>query len=198
MLHNWVGELDSDDYTRPPLHQAVRYGTDDEVAQILDEGNDINEVDWWGRPALFEAARCGLVSTVALLVERGADVAFQGPAYSSFPGPETACSLAADGYYVNYSRGLRKKDGISASQNKESALAIIQMPLQRHVAVYGLVEWLRKPLAMQGHRDQVSAVAEQDQDEARLLQLAITLVLKEAGFRSSRRPRKSGGRGRVR
>jgi ankyrin repeat protein len=194
MLHNWVGELDSDDYRRPPLHQAVRYGTDDEVAQILDEGHDINEVDWWGRPALSEAARCGLVSSVALLLESGADVAFQGPTYSSFQGPETACSLAADGYYVNYSRGLRKKDGISALKNKESALAIIQMLLQRHVAVYGLVEGLRKPLAMLGHPEQVSAVAEQDQDEELLLQLATTLVLEEGGFRDSKRPRASGAK----
>lgn len=134
--------------------------------------------------------------TSKLLIERGAEVAFQGPTYSSFPGPETACSLAADGYYVNYSRGLRKKDNITASQNKESALAIIRMLLQKHIAVYGLVEGLHKPLAMVGHPKRISAVAEQDEDEELLLQLATTLVLKEGGVRKSKRPRASGARRR--
>lgn len=46
MLKNWITELDSEYYRRPPLHQAVRYGTDAVVAQILDEGHDINEPDW--------------------------------------------------------------------------------------------------------------------------------------------------------
>ena len=193
MLKSWIKDLEVEDYTRPPLHQAVRYGTDADVAQVLNEGHDINEVDWWGRSALFEAARCGLVSIAKLLIDRDADVTAQGQLYCSVPGRENAVSLAADGYYVNYRCG-RKKEGIEEAQCKESAVAIIRMLLQKLVLIYGLVEGLQNFLAMKENRDKISVAASQIPEEDQLLQQATRLVLEEAGYRDSKRPRGGGCR----
>jgi ankyrin repeat protein len=192
MLQSWIKDLELDDYKRPPLHQAVRYGTTAQVEQILDEGYDINETDFWDRTALLEAARCGLRSMTQLLLERGADITFEGPSYFSVPSRENAVSLAADSCYVNYYGDKGKQ--IKEEQRRENALAIIQTMLKKLIATYGHIDGLKKSLGSNENQNKIGLAALEIQDEAELLQLATKLVLQEAGYRDSKRPRGGGCR----
>jgi hypothetical protein len=56
----------------PALFYALEHP--DEVAQLLDQGADINEGNAFGKTALMYAAHYDLDATVALLLARGADV----------------------------------------------------------------------------------------------------------------------------
>ena len=192
MLQSWIKDLELDDYKRPPLHQAIRYGTTTQVEQILDEGYDISQTDFWDRTALLEAARCGLVPMTQLLVERGVDITVEGPSYFSVPWRENALSLAADSCYVNYYGDKGKH--ISGEQRRENALAIIHILLKRLMATYGPLDGLRKSVGSEENQNKISFAASEIQDEAELLQLATKLVLQEAGYRDSKRPRRGGCR----
>lgn len=193
MLQNWVKDLEVDDYKRPALHQAVRYGTTTQVEEILENGHDINETDGWGRTAILEAARYGLTTMTSLLIDRGADIEWEGPSYCSVPSSENALSLAADSYYVNY-RGERGKATADDAQRRETAISIIGMMLQKLVATYGAADGLKKPLGTEENRQAIATAASQSQEESDLLQLATKLILQEAGYRDSQRPRRGGSR----
>lgn len=77
----------------------AREGKNDELAEFLDHGLDINVQDSDGNTFLMLAAYKGEVDTVAMLVGRGANVDIrnnrdQSPlAGALFKGEETVCSL---------------------------------------------------------------------------------------------------------
>lgn len=79
-----------------PLMQAVVFGSPDEVQQLIDEGADLEAVDFWSRTAFLLAVFSGRIDLATLLLERGADRSATGRCQSpplSYPTERDDASM---------------------------------------------------------------------------------------------------------
>ena len=72
------------------LHKAAKAGDVAAVAQLLDEGADIEAVDDdYYEPPLFFAVRADRLEVVRLLLDRGADIQVHGGEHGGPPPPRS-------------------------------------------------------------------------------------------------------------
>jgi hypothetical protein len=65
-------DVGHDDVDRPPLHDAARFGSRTDVANLIRSSEDIDAL-WWGRTALWEAVVERRKKVACELVDAGAD-----------------------------------------------------------------------------------------------------------------------------
>ncbi|MGO9937022.1 MAG: ankyrin repeat domain-containing protein [Terracidiphilus sp.] len=61
-----------------PLHRAVALGSLDDVKGLLEDGADLETVDWWQRTPWLVAVKCGDLEKARYLVDHGADFTVTG------------------------------------------------------------------------------------------------------------------------
>lgn len=58
----------------PTLHRAACWGFDDVVFELIEDGEDVNDIDSQGETALHKAVRLGHFAVAKVLIEQGAEV----------------------------------------------------------------------------------------------------------------------------